>query len=223
MTTQDKQNNKITNLYMVAEPTFAVFSAKRRSGKSHLITFMMYKYSSLYDNLIIVNPTAFNGHYKKYTSNVIETFDEVLIQKLLKRQVELTRKNIRNHVLIICDDCLSKANFNSKTFETLATQGRHYQVSCWISTQHYTKIPQPLRLNVDYMFILGNQKTEVLKKVYDELAGYFDNEKGFVMCVKENLTNYGCFVLDNITGTYSRIQAPEELPKFYLNMKKKKK
>jgi hypothetical protein len=220
--TSNIKENEITQMYMTPEPTFAIFSAKRRSGKSHLMTYMIYKFSSLYDNVIIVNPTAFNGHYKKYTSNVIESFDEVLIQKLLKRQTELTRKKVKNHVLIVCDDCLSKANFNSKIFETLATQGRHYQVSCWISTQHYTKIPQPLRLNVDYMFIMGNQKTEVLKNVYDELAGYFDSEKEFIACVKDNLINYGCFVLDNIRGTYSRIQAPEKLPKFYINMRKKK-
>jgi hypothetical protein len=212
--------NEMVPFTMTYEPTFCVFSAKRRSGKSHLITMMMYKFISHFDMVYVFNPTAFNGHYKKYTPNVYENWDDEKIEKLLKRQAALTGKKKRNRVLLICDDCLSKANFNSKVFEQIATQGRHYQVSCWISTQHYAKIPQPLRLNVDYMLIMGNQKVEVLKRVYDELAGYFDSEKEFITCVKDNLNDYGCFLLNNIDGTWSVIRAPAELPKFYLAAKK---
>jgi hypothetical protein len=212
---------KRTNtMHMVGEPTFCIFSAKRRSGKSHLMTHMIYKFAKLYQNIIIVNPTAFNGHYKQYTSNVIESWDEELIEKLLKRQAVLTKKKVKNHVLLVCDDCLSKANFNSKIFEQIATQGRHFQISLWLSSQHYCKIPQVLRLNCDYCFIMGNQKGEILKRIYDELAGYFDSEKEFIGMVKENLLNYGCFVLNNIEGSFSVIRAPEKLTPFYLTTKK---
>lgn len=205
---------------MTREPTFNIFSAKRKSGKTHLITFLMYSFHELYQNIIIINPTAFNGFYRKYTNNIVENFNDTLIEKLMRRQKALTRKGIRNHVLLILDDCLSIASFASPVFLQLASQGRHYQISCWISTQHYTKIPPSLRMNVDYMFIMGNQKGEVLKIVYDELGGYFDSDKEFITCVKRNLSNYGCFVLDNTEGTYHRIQAPATLPKFFLNMKK---
>ena len=204
------------------DPTFCVFSASRRSGKTHLMTFLIYKFARIFDNIIIINPTSFNGHWTKYTSNIIERFDEDLITKLMKRQAQLTRKGIKNHVLLLLDDCLSKANFNSKIFEQLACQGRHYQVSTWISTQHFAKIPIQLRMNADYTFIMGNQKGEVLKRVFDEVAGYFDSEKLFISVVREAIKNYGCFVLDNINGTYHRIQAPENLPRFYLKNKKNK-
>lgn len=221
MAAQENENNNMKPMIMMPEPTFCIFSAKRRSGKTHLITYMMYKFHPLYQNLIIVNPTAFNGFYKKYTNNIVGTFRDELLADLLEKQMVLTKKGVKNHVLLILDDCLSKANFNSKSFETIATAGRHYQISCWISTQHYMKIPQALRMNVDYMFLLSNQKGEVLKIVYDELGGYFDDEKVFTTCVKKNLLNYGCFVLNNAEGTYHRIQAPATLPSFYLNMKKR--
>ena len=117
---------------MTTEPTFSIFSAKRRSGKTHLITYLMYSFHKLYQNIIIINPTAFNGFYRKYTNNIIENFNDDVIEKLMKRQKALTRKGVRNHVLLILDDCLSKANFNSQVFLQMATQGRHYQVSCII-------------------------------------------------------------------------------------------
>jgi hypothetical protein len=222
MTTHEEEGDEMKPFMMTREPTFAIFSAKRRSGKTHMITYLMYSFHALYQNVVIINPTAFNGFYKQYTNNIVENFDDKLIEQLMRRQKELTRLGKRNHVLLILDDCLSMANFNSPVFLQMATQGRHYQVSCWISTQHYMKVPQSLRMNVDYMFIMGNQKGEVLKNVFDELAGYFDSEKEFIACVKKNLANYGCFVLDNTEGSYHRIQAPAILPKFFLNMKKKK-
>lgn len=221
MAAQENENNKMADMIMMPEPTFCIFSAKRRSGKTHLMTYMLYKFSPLFQNIIIINPTAFNGFYKRYTNNIVGVYQDELIEKLLEKQVVLTKKGVKNHVLLLFDDCLSKANFNSKVFETLATQGRHYQVSCWISTQHYMKIPQALRMNVDYMFVMGNQKGEVLKIVYDELGGYFDSKEEFIACVKRNLLNYGCFVLNNAEGSYHRIQAPAILPRFFLNMKKR--
>jgi hypothetical protein len=209
------------DLYFTHEPTFTIFSAKRRSGKTHLMTHLLRLTSRMFDNVIIINPTHFNGHWKQYTPNIIPTFDEKLMHRLLKRQAELTEKGARNHVLLILDDCLSKANFNSQIFLQLASQGRHYQISCWISTQHYMKIPQALRLNVDYMFIMGTQKGEILKIIYDELAGNFETEKLFLAEVKNNLNNYGCFILNNIRGSYTIFRAPEKLRRFRITINKK--
>jgi hypothetical protein len=123
----------------------------------------------------------------------------------------------RNKVLLILDDCVSHANFKSNIFEKIATQGRHYNVTCWITSQHYTKLPPVIRLNCDYMIILGNQTRPVMKMIYEELGGDFDNEKQFTSMIKPNLENFGAFVLNNLRSKIHTIKAPEILPRFRLN------
>jgi hypothetical protein len=206
--------------FQMQHPNLCVFSARRNSGKTHLMTYMIYKCAREYNEVIIITPTAFNGHYKKISQNVYGVFDENMIKYIIKRQAANLKIGKRNKVLLILDDCLSKANFGSKIFELIATQGRHYLISCWISTQHYMKLLPVIRLNADYMLILGNQSKQVMKKKYDEMGGYFNSETEFIKCVKENLLEYGCLVLNNLKGSCHKVKAPSTLPKFILKKNK---
>jgi len=45
-----------------------------------------------------------------------------------------------NKVLIMLDDCMGDAEFGSKVFERLASRGRHYMITAWITCQHYPKM-----------------------------------------------------------------------------------
>jgi hypothetical protein len=195
-------------------PNLTIFSAKRNSGKTHLLTYMIYRCARSFNDVIIMTPTAFNGHYKKFTDNVVPRFDEDLLVHIMERQAELTKQKKVNKILLVLDDCVSAANFASQVFEQIATQGRHYQVSCWITTQHFTKLPPCIRLNCDYMIILGNQTRPVVKMIFEELGGIFDDEKHFTKTMKPELLNYGAFVLNNMRGSAHVLKAPTDLPRF---------
>lgn len=207
----------ISEPFLMENPNLTIFSAKRNSGKTHLLTYMIYKCARQYNNVIIMTPTAFNGHYTAFTANVVPRFDEELLTHILDQQALYATQKKKNSLLLVLDDCVSAANFGSKVFERIATQGRHYNVSCWITSQHYTKLPPVMRVNCDYMIILGNQTRTAMKMIFEELGGIFDDEKQFTNVMKPELLNYGAFVLNNLRGTAHTLKAPVDLPKFRLS------
>lgn len=74
--------------FQMQHPNLCVFSARRNSGKTHLMTYMIYKCAREYDEIIIITPTAFNGHYSKFSQNVYGVFDESMIKYIIKRQAD---------------------------------------------------------------------------------------------------------------------------------------
>jgi hypothetical protein len=210
--------------FEMKNPNLTIFTAKRNSGKSHMIKYMLYKASKDYNDVIVMCPTTFHSDYPKFMdkTRLIPRYDEDLLQHIIKRQASITKAKRINKVLVILDDCISKANFKSNIFELIATQGRHYQFSCWITTQHYNKLPPVIRLNCDYMLILGNQTKKIMQTIYDELGGVCDSDKEFSDMVKPELVNYGCFVVNNLSAKFHTLRAPENVPEFRINISTRK-
>ena len=69
-------------------PSLFIFSARRNSGKSHLITYLMYCKAREFNHVFVMAPTSFNGHYQKFLNknSIINNFDENIINKLFDRQ-----------------------------------------------------------------------------------------------------------------------------------------
>jgi hypothetical protein len=210
--------------FQMDNPNLTIFSAKRNSGKSYLIRYMLYKAAQDYNDVIVMCPTSFHSDYPKFIhkSRLIPRYDEDLLQHIIKRQAAITKTNKINKVLVILDDCISKANFKSNIFELIATQGRHYQFSCWITTQHYNKLPPVIRLNCDYMLILGNQTKKVMQTIFDELGGSCDSSDEFSDMVRPRLVDHGCFVVNNLAGKFHAFRAPPDMPDFKINISTKK-
>ncbi len=59
--------------------------------------------------------------------NVLSVFDPE--QDLMDRQAELREDGVDNPGLLILDDCLGAANFQSDLFTRIAGAGRHDRVS----------------------------------------------------------------------------------------------
>lgn len=206
--------------FSMETPNLTMISAKRNSGKTHLISHMVHQVAKAkcFDTVLIICPTAFNElcPYRSFCNNIIQTFDEDMIQSIMDRQQKLIKAGKYNRLLLILDDCVSKANFKHTVYETIATQGRHYLVTCWVTSQHYTKIPPIIRTNCDYMMMLGNQSKDSMKKVFEELGGEFENERQFIRIVKPELENYGVFVINHRKSKICRMKAPEIIPRFLL-------
>ena len=112
---------------------------------------------------LVVSPTKFNQEWTSVVGddNVLDTFNPEQIATLFDRQAALREDDIDNPGLLILDDCLGAANFASDLFTRIASAGRHYRVSVWVSAQHLFKIPPVIRGNADYMFVLGTQNDRV--------------------------------------------------------------
>jgi len=222
----------------IQTPNLTVFSARRNSGKTHFMTYLLYQMKHLFDYILIINPTAMNGHWPTYTSNIIEEFDEGIITQIMDKQQDIVRKyqeNMKiynklpatkkaqttvpkcNKVLIIMDDCLGDTQFSSRVFERLASRGRHYMITAWITCQHYPKMPKCVRNNTDYMIISGNQTC--YKVIFEDFGADYDNIKDFIAAVKEGIKDYGMFAIDNLKNKTYNLRAPRELPVFRIRQK----
>ena len=90
-------------------------------------------------------------------------FDGEQVETLMQRQAELREDGAENDGLLILDDCLGSANFQSDLFARIVSAGRHYKITVWCSFQHYHKCPTVIRTNADYVYIMGEQNERILK------------------------------------------------------------
>ena len=75
----------------IQTPNLTVFSARRNSGKTHFMTYLLFQMKHLFDYILLINPTAMNGHWTEYMNNIIEEFDEGIITDIMDKQQEIVR------------------------------------------------------------------------------------------------------------------------------------
>ena len=124
--------------------------------------------------------------------------------------------------MLILGDCLGSVHFQSPICLRLASTGRHFDISVWISFQHYAKAPTFIRSNVDHLFILNPHNDRVIRSLHDEYSpeGYPDwrEWKKFVLAA---CRDFGVVAIgpDRIAHV---IRAPAQLPQFQLQSSKTK-
>ena len=87
--------------------------------------------------------------------------------------------------------CCSNTKFhNSKTFEKIFTTGRHYFLSCIITSQYITHIPPSARVNSEFILVsnLNNNNVQILADEYT--LGNCDRKK-FINIYKQSIPNHG--------------------------------
>ena len=208
----------------IKTPCLMLFSAKRNSGKSHSITWLLYRLCRRFQHIIVMSSTAFNGHYAQYLPKecIFPNFDEDKINQLFERQKKILseQKNKPENILLILDDVVSQTTFKSSVFQRIACEGRHYLITVFITSQHWCKIPPIIRVNCDYIAILGPQTKTVQQMIFDEFGmNNYEKINDFMQRLKLCTEKYGIFVIDNLTMTDHGIRAPEKLPKYRIKSK----
>jgi hypothetical protein len=157
-------------------------------------------------------------------NNVSDKFNAEWIQSLLQKQGELINKGKAAPGLLILDDMVGTANWNCDVMTKIAISARHYNISCWISTQWYFKLSTTLRGNCNYMFILNNVSDKLAKALHEELpCAKFDKSKDLQKYANSVTVDYGVLMYDNTAGNPQvfAIKAPAKIPKFKLLEHKK--
>ena len=143
----------------------------------------------------------------------------------MERQAELREDGVENDGLIVFDDCLGSANFQSELFTKIASAGRHYRITVWVSFQHYHKCPTVIRTNADYLYIMGVQNEKVIRSLYDEYGGLgFNDAKELRAYALKATENFGAMCVDNTAagarGSPVRtVRAPARLPLFKISQR----
>jgi hypothetical protein len=203
------------------------FTAKRNSGKSQLLRYLVTCSKNRFSKIFVICPTESVNHFYSDlvpASNIFPQYKEEWVESLISKMTEINSgKNDKEakHILLILDDCCSDSNFHqSKTLKKLATRGRHIKIAVMITCQYIYQIPPVIRNNCDYIYV-GQMNQQGLKLLTDEfLMGNID-KKGFVDLYHNNTNDYNFLVINNNSTTdnndikqiYGRIKTPDNFIK----------
>lgn len=161
----DVSNIKQWNPEDLPENFFMLIASKRRSGKTHLTRHILKPIKKRFKKCYLFSETAHLQNPDPYDyipdENRFDHFDEEAIngilksQNLIKQQNKKLKKHLQvpNPILIILDDVIAdNAVRKSHSLKSLATQGRHSDVSVICLSQTISArsgFPAVIRQNVD--------------------------------------------------------------------------
>lgn len=190
--------------------------AKRGSGKSWVVRSILHHYHDIPVGTIICPTDSVSGFYKEFFPDLYihYEYDSLLISEIIERQKRMIKKYkkylevkkvVDPRAFIIMDDCLAdkKVWSNDKNIKALFLNGRHYKIMYVLTMQFCLGIQPELRDNIDYIFLLKNNKITEQQKIWKHYAGIFPSFAAFRHVFNELTKDFGVMVIDNrITGEF---------------------
>ena len=198
-----------------------ILSGPSRSGKTNLARYTYDRFytkkggkQSWFDEVWLLSPTAkidfqWAGLAGLKDRNRITNPTPELLQRILNDQRRaLTqgnesnskanmkrigdRRNKAKKILIIFDDAIAESKLiNSDAFLRVFIQGRHYNISCFVMTQSYMRIPRSARIQATHLALFPSKQTE-LERVYKEHGPKEISKRDFL-----ELCNYAVTATDD--------------------------
>lgn len=173
----------------------------RGTGKSILLTDLLYHKRNIPVGLVISATEGGNRHFGKYVPDLFvhSEFNMDVIVRALKRQKKLVYYNAPNpECFLLLDDCLyDRRNLNNETVREVFKNGRHWKITFMLSAQYLMDLPSDLRGNIDYAFFLKESSIQNRERIYKNFFGVIPTFQMFNRIFNECTEGYGCMVLDN--------------------------
>ena len=200
------------------------FCAKRNSGKSQLLRYLLLKSKHLFKKIFVICPTeSVNKFYSDIIpkENIFDQYSEEWTEALIKKMTQINAgksEKESSHILLILDDCCSDTNFHqSKSLKKLATRGRHIKISVMITAQYLFSVPPIFRNNCDTLLV-GQMNTQGVQLLMTEFMMGDIERKDFLDLYHSNTSDYGFLVINNnsssdntnIDTLYGSIKTPEK-------------
>lgn len=182
-------------------PNLIYFSAPRGSGKSYLIVQMLLNkdlYLEKFEKIFIFSPSIYSpvnasifqllGIPKK---QIFTEWDEEILEKIDKEKVKPA--HIDEQWLVIVDDFISRREFRlSDTAINIMVNGRHKNLSLWITSQRNTLGNTTLRSNADQFITFALRSEQEMKSVYESNAiGGISKKQFYRMLYEATSEEYG--------------------------------
>ena len=177
--------------------------AKRNSGKSVLLKYLVESQKDAFSKIFVVCPTeTINSFYKSLVDPSCifddwnETWAEELIKKMTKINADTDAKN-RKNILLILDDVMADTNFaNSPALKKIYLRGRHCGIGVIATCQYLYNLPPVCRNNCDWC-IVGQMNRQSVMLLSDEyLSGDLD-KPGFLKLYNRSTKDYNFLVINN--------------------------
>lgn len=179
-----------------------LFIGKRGTGKSTLVTDIMYHKRHCIPYGVVMSATEEGNHYyKKYVPDLFVhgTYDKGIVEKIIDSQkAKLNSQGKVDPVFVLMDDCMYDRSFlKDECIRSLFMNGRHWKIFFLLTAQYCMDLPPGLRTNVDYVFCLRENVIQNREKLYKSFFGVFQTFSIFQQVMDACTENYECIVLDN--------------------------
>jgi hypothetical protein len=194
----------------MADDKVCVFIGKRNTGKSTLVTDIMYHKKHLPAGIVMSATEEGNHHYQQYVPDlfIYGDYDREAIERVLARQKKLVGSGVPNPpgAFLLLDDCMYDRKFMKDIcIRQCFMNGRHWKLFFMLTMQYCMDLTPDLRSNVDYVFILRENIVQNREKLYKSFFGVFPTFDMFNQVMNACTENYECLVLDN-TSKSNRVQ-----------------
>ena len=196
--------------------------AKRNSGKSLLIRYLVNSQKHLFSKIFVICPTEkINPFYNEITNEdcIFDEWKEAwaneLIETMTKTNANKPEKE-RKNVLLILDDCMSDIDFNqSAALKKIYTKGRHFNLGLIAICQYLNTLPKICRSNCDIL-ISGQMNLCSIEMLASEYCSNLQ-KKEFIALFNRCTKDYGFLVVNNnsvkesddLNSIYGHIKTPE--------------
>lgn len=204
-----------------------VFIGKRGSGKTKLMKSVLSQMTHIFHSGIVFSETEDgNGAWGKHVPGlfIYNDYNPKILEEFIGRQRIITRENHRrfeeqNHrkpndeetynlrappAFIVFEDCFSDvAKINrDKMISYVFKNGRHFNVSAFLTVQWLLDIKPGLREQIDYCFFTKTMQRSVKDKLYQHYFSFYPNTKAFERHFNKFTENYGSMVLKTVGQSY---------------------
>jgi Poxvirus A32 protein len=178
-----------------------LFIGKRGTGKSTLVTDIMYHKRDIPAGVVMSATEEGNHYYRQYIPDLFVhgKYDRETIERIIEAQkAKLNKYGKVAPVFVLLDDCMYDRSFlKDECIRTLFMNGRHWKIFFLMTTQYCMDLPPGLRTNVDYVFCLRENVIQNREKLYKSFFGCFPTFQMFQQVMDACTENYECLVLDN--------------------------
>ena len=188
------------NMRDVMDDSICVFIGKRRSGKSVLVTELMYYKRHFKKGVVMCGSISNVQHYSRFIPGIFvyNKFDIFKLKNIVEKHKKRRMKFPNEKMFILLDDCAydSKA-LNSLIIKELFFNGRHHGILLIITMQYCLNLKPELRNNIDFTFLCHEKNPKTKEKLFDNFNPVFDKLADFNRVFASCTQNYECMVIDN--------------------------
>lgn len=210
------------------------------SGKSVVLKEILYYMREIPAAVVLAPTDKMNKFYDEFVprSFIHHDYNDTIIPKLLQRQMnmlELNEKRIKKgkkpidpRLIYVMDDTMAYKDKFAKSPDllTIMNQGRHYQLSYFLTMQYAIALGPELRSNFNFVFLLGEDSYLNREKLYKNFASCIPSFDAFEQIFAQMTKNYGVMVINNQVKSPNFLdkifwyRAQPKLPKFTIGMPK---
>ena len=121
------------------------------------------------------------------------------ILELNEKRIKKGKTPIDPRLIFIMDDCMATKHLWKKDSNilTIMNQGRHYQLSYFLTMQYSLGLEPELRSNFNFIFLLGEDIKSNRDRLYQHFAGCIPSRDLFEQVFIQVTANFGCMVINN--------------------------